>query len=127
MRALSNSNFIISMLPDTQNLKSVFNDITGTNQFLKPATIVINISTIYLSYASETAYECGIPHLGLSLSLFLFLQTKTRNEGKNVNQALFKTYDRMTNHNGIYYEIIDLFAFKNSYISICSTVKSFKC
>ena len=239
LRALSNSDFIISMLPDTQNVESVFNDKTGINPFLKPGTIVIDMSTISsmssieigkklqkiqvefldapvsggvkgamsaqlsimvggkketykkskeilnsmgsnviyagksgmgqvfkmcnqimvgshiqaiceafalckskggdlallkkalisgsanswmlenlgdlvieknvkagfkidlqlkdLKLASEAAFESGIPLPGLSLVLALYLEAKSHSEGKNGNQSLFKTYDRMTN------------------------------
>ena len=239
LRALSNSDFIISMLPDTQNVESVFNEKTGINQFLKSGTIVVDMSTISssssidigkklkknqvdfldapvsggikgavtgqlsimvggkketfnkskeilhsmgsniiyagklgmgqvfkmcnqimvgthiqamceafalckskggdltllketlisgsanswmlenlgdavinktdkagfridlqlkdLKLASEAAFECGVPLPGLSLVLALYLEAKAHNEGKNGNQSLFKTYDRMTN------------------------------
>ena len=50
-----------------------------------------------LKLASEAAFESGIPLPGLSLVLALYLETKAHNEGKNGNQSLFKTYDRMTN------------------------------
>ena len=243
LRALSNSDFIISVLPDTQSVESVFNEKTGINQFLKPGTIVVDMSTISssssieigkklqkiqvefldapvsggvkgavsgqlsimvggkketykksteilnsmgsniiyagklgmgqvfkmcnqimvgthiqamceafalckakggdltllketlisgsanswmlenlgeavinkndesgfkidlqlkdLKLASEAAFECGIPLPGLSLVLALFLEAKAHNEGKNGNQALFKTYDRITNQSDI--------------------------
>ena len=243
LRALSKSDFIISVLPDTQNVESVFNDKTGINHFLKPGTIVVDMSTISssssvaigkklqkiqvefldapvsggvkgavsgqlsimvggkketykksteilnsmgsniiyagklgmgqvfkmcnqimvgthiqamceafalckakggdltllketlisgsanswmlenlgdavidkndeagfkidlqlkdLKLASESAFECGIPLPGVSLVLALFLEAKAYNEGKNGNQALFKTYDRITNQSNI--------------------------
>ena len=50
-----------------------------------------------LQLASEAAFESGIPLPGLSLVLALYLEAKAHNEGKNGNQSLFKTYDRMTN------------------------------
>ncbi len=50
-----------------------------------------------LKLASEAAFESGVPLPGLSLVLALFLETKAHNEGKNGNQSLFKTYDRMSN------------------------------
>ncbi|MDC6451388.1 NAD(P)-dependent oxidoreductase [Alphaproteobacteria bacterium] len=50
-----------------------------------------------LKLASEAAFEGGVPLPGLSLVLALYLETIAHNEGKNGNQALFKTYDRMTN------------------------------
>ena len=239
LRAVANNNFIISMLPDTSDVDSVFNKLTGINQYLKPGTIVIDMSTISsssaveigkklqkiqvefldapvsggvngamsaklsvmvggkketynkcldilnsmgtnviyagkngmgqvfkmcnqimvgthiqamceafalckskggdlnklketlmggsanswmlenmgndvieknekagfridlqlkdLRLASEAAFEAGVPLPGLSLVLALYLETKAHNEGKNGNQSLFKTYNRMTN------------------------------
>ena len=52
-----------------------------------------------LRLASEAAFESGIPLPGLSLVLALYLEAKAHNEGKNGNQSLFKTYDRITNQN----------------------------
>ena len=239
LRAVANNNFIISILPDTTDVESVFNNETGINQFLKPGTIVIDMSTISsssaidigkklqkqqvefldapvsggvkgaiesklsimvggkkdtykkslyilnsfgknvvyagklgmgqifkmcnqvmvgshiqamceafalckskggdlkllrntliggsanswllenlgsqiiekndkagfridlqlkdLRLASEAAFESGVPLPGLSLVLALYLEARAHNEGKNGNQSLFKTYDRMTN------------------------------
>ncbi len=239
LRALGNSDFIISILPDTNNVETVFNNDTGINQFLRPGTIVIDMSTIAyssaikigkelqkkqiefldapvsggvkgaidgnlaimiggkkdtfkksspifkafgnnivyagklgmgqifkmcnqimvgshiqamceaftlckskggdlkllretliggsanswmlenlgkqviekddkagfridlqlkdLKIASEAAFESGVPLPGLSLVIALFLETRAHHEGKNGNQALFKTYDRMAN------------------------------
>ena len=50
-----------------------------------------------LKLASEAAFEGGVPLPGLSLVLALYLEAKAHNEGKNGNQSLFKTYDRMSN------------------------------
>ena len=50
-----------------------------------------------LKLASEAAFESGVPLPGLSLVLALYLEAKAHNEGKNGNQSLFKTYDRMSN------------------------------
>ena len=50
-----------------------------------------------LKLASEAAFESGVPLPGLSLVLALYLEARAHNEGKNGNQSLFKTYDRMTN------------------------------
>ena len=50
-----------------------------------------------LRLANEAAFESGVPLPGLSMVLALYLETKAHNEGKNGNQSLFKTYDRMTN------------------------------
>ena len=46
LRALAKSDFIISMLPNTTDVEGVFNNETGINQFLRPGTIVIDMSTI---------------------------------------------------------------------------------
>ena len=54
-RAVANNQFIISILPDTQNVESVFNNDTGINSYLKPGTIVIDMSTI----SSSSAIEIG--------------------------------------------------------------------
>ena len=50
-----------------------------------------------LKLATEAAFESGVPLPGLSLVLALYLEAKAHNEGKNGNQSLFKTYDRMSN------------------------------
>ncbi|MDC1375925.1 NAD(P)-dependent oxidoreductase, partial [bacterium] len=50
-----------------------------------------------LHLATEAAFESGVPLPGLSLVLALYLEAKAHNEGKNGNQSLFKTYDRITN------------------------------
>mgnify|MGYP003309117137 CR=1 FL=1 len=50
-----------------------------------------------LKLASEAAFESGVPLPGLSLVLALYLEARAHNEGKNGNQSLFKTYDRMSN------------------------------
>ena len=55
LRAIANNNFIISILPDTNDVESVFNDRTGINSYLKPGTIVIDMSTI----SSSSAIEIG--------------------------------------------------------------------
>ena len=52
-----------------------------------------------LKLANDAAFESGIPLPGLSLILALYLEAKAHNEGKNGNQSLFKTYDRITNQN----------------------------
>jgi len=46
LRAIAKSDFIISMLPNTTDVESVFNNETGINQFLSPGTIIIDMSTI---------------------------------------------------------------------------------
>ncbi len=55
LRAVANNNFIISMLPDTPDVESVYNSETGINQYLKPGTIVLDMSTI----SSSSAVEIG--------------------------------------------------------------------
>ena len=55
LRAVANNKFIISILPDTQNVESVFNTDSGINSYLKPGTIVIDMSTI----SSSSAIEIG--------------------------------------------------------------------
>ena len=55
LRAIANNNFIISILPDTNDVESVFNDRTGINSYLKPGTTVIDMSTI----SSSSAIEIG--------------------------------------------------------------------
>ncbi len=52
-----------------------------------------------LKLANEAAYESSVSLPGLALVQSLYLQSKAHNEGKNGNQSLFKTYDRMTNQN----------------------------
>jgi len=41
LRAVASNQFIISILPDTQNVESVYNSDTGINSYLKPGTIVL--------------------------------------------------------------------------------------
>ena len=55
LRGIANSNFIISILPDTNDVENVFNDRTGINSYLKPGTVVIDMSTI----SSKSAVEIG--------------------------------------------------------------------
>ena len=55
LRGIANSNFIISILPDTNDVENVFNDRTGINSYLKPGTVVIDMSTI----SSKSAIEIG--------------------------------------------------------------------
>ena len=57
LRAIANNNFIVSILPDTSDVKSVFNSKTGLNQYLKPGTIVIEMSTISSSASIEIGKE----------------------------------------------------------------------
>ena len=55
LRGIANSNFIISILPDTNDVENVFNERAGINSYLKPGTIVIDMSTI----SSKSAVEIG--------------------------------------------------------------------
>ena len=55
LRAIANNNFIISMLPNTKDVESIFNNENGINQFLNPGTIVIDMSTI----SSTSSIEIG--------------------------------------------------------------------
>ena len=55
LRAIAKSDFIISMLPNTTDVESVFNNESGINQFLSPGTIVIDMSTI----SSTSSIEIG--------------------------------------------------------------------
>ena len=55
LRGIANSNFIISILPDTNDVENVFNNRTGINSYLKPGTVVIDMSTI----SSKSAIEIG--------------------------------------------------------------------
>ena len=55
LRGIANSNFIISILPDTNDVENVFNNRTGINSYLKPGTVVIDMSTI----SSKSAVEIG--------------------------------------------------------------------
>ena len=57
LRAIANNDFIISMLPDTPDVLGVFNKETGINQFLKPGTIIIEMSTISSSASIEIGKE----------------------------------------------------------------------
>jgi 2-hydroxy-3-oxopropionate reductase len=65
----------------------------------KKAGFRIDLQLKDLRLANEAAFESGVPLPGLSLVLALYLETKAHNEGKNGNQSLFKTYNRMTNQN----------------------------
>ena len=55
LRGIANSNFIISILPDTNDVENVFNNRTGINSYLKPGTVVIDMSTI----SSKSAIDIG--------------------------------------------------------------------
>ncbi len=50
-----------------------------------------------LRLAGEMAFAAGLPLPGLALATSLYLEARAHGEGGNGNQALFRTYDRMTN------------------------------
>ena len=75
-------------------LENLGNDVINKNEH---AGFRIDLQLKDLKLASEAAFESGVPLPGLSLVLALYLETRAHNEGKNGNQSLFKTYDRMSN------------------------------
>ena len=75
-------------------LENLGNDVINKNEH---AGFRIDLQLKDLKLASEAAFEGGVPLPGLSLVLALYLEAKAHNEGKNGNQSLFKTYDRMSN------------------------------
>ena len=75
-------------------LKNLGNDVIDKNEY---AGFRIDLQLKDLKLASEAAFEGGVPLPGLSLVLALYLEAKAHNEGKNGNQSLFKTYDRISN------------------------------
>ncbi len=75
-------------------LENLGNDIINKNEH---AGFRIDLQLKDLKLASEAAFESGVPLPGLSLVLALYLEARAHNEGKNGNQSLFKTYDRMSN------------------------------
>ena len=75
-------------------LENLGNDIIDKNE---KAGFRIDLQLKDLKLASDAAFESGIPLPGLSLVLALYLETRAHNEGKNGNQSLFKTYNRLTN------------------------------
>jgi 2-hydroxy-3-oxopropionate reductase len=50
-----------------------------------------------LRLAGEAAFEQGLPLPGLALVTALYLEARAHGEGANGNQALFRTFDRLTN------------------------------
>jgi len=50
-----------------------------------------------LRLAGELAFERGVPLPGLALATSLYLEARAHGEGGLGNQALFRTYDRMSN------------------------------
>ena len=75
-------------------LENLGNDVITKNEH---AGFRIDVQLKDLKLASEAAFESGVPLPGLSLVLALYLEARAHNEGKNGNQSLFKTYDRMSN------------------------------
>ena len=75
-------------------LENLGDDVIDQNEH---AGFRIDLQLKDLKLASEAAFEGGVPLPGLSLVLALYLEAKAHNEGKNGNQSLFKTYDRMSN------------------------------
>ena len=75
-------------------LQNLGNDVIDKKE---QAGFRIDLQLKDLKLASEAAFESGVPLPGLSLVLALYLETRAHNEGKNGNQSLFKTYDRMSN------------------------------
>ena len=50
-----------------------------------------------LRLAGEAAFEKGLPLPGLSMATALYLEARAHGEGSNGNQAMFRTFDRLTN------------------------------
>lgn len=50
-----------------------------------------------LRLAGEAAFEKGLPLPGLAMATALYLEARAHGEGSNGNQAMFRTYDRLTN------------------------------
>lgn len=50
-----------------------------------------------LKLAGDAAFDKGVSLPGLALATALYLEARAHGEGGNGNQALFRTYDRMTN------------------------------
>ncbi len=50
-----------------------------------------------LRLAGEAAFERSVPRPGLALTTTLYMEAKAHGEGSNGNQALFRTFDRLTN------------------------------
>lgn len=57
----------------------------------------IDVKLKDLRLANELAHGAGVPLPGLALATSLYLEARAHGEGANGNQALFRTYDRMTN------------------------------
>ena len=50
-----------------------------------------------LRLAGEAAFEKGLPLPGLAMATSLYLEARAHGEGSNGNQAMFRSYDRLTN------------------------------
>lgn len=50
-----------------------------------------------LKLAGDAAFERGVPLPGLALATSLYLEARAHGEGRNGNQALFRTFDRLSN------------------------------
>jgi len=50
-----------------------------------------------LRLANDAAFEKGVPLPGLALATTLYLEARAHGEGGNGNQALFRTFDRLSN------------------------------
>lgn len=49
-----------------------------------------------LRLAGEAAFEKGLPLPGLAMATALYLEARAHGEGSNGNQAMFRSYDRLT-------------------------------
>jgi hypothetical protein len=54
-----------------------------------------------LKLALDATFEKGVPLPGLALASALYLEARAHGEGANGNQALFRTFDRMSNQTGV--------------------------
>ena len=50
-----------------------------------------------LKLAQDAAFAQGVPLPGLALATALYLEARAHGEGSNGNQAMFRTFDRLTN------------------------------
>jgi 2-hydroxy-3-oxopropionate reductase len=85
---------LIASSANSWMLENLGNDVIDKKEH---AGFRIDLQLKDLKLASEAAFEGGVPLPGLSLVLALYLEARAHNEGKNGNQSLFKTYDRMSN------------------------------
>ena len=87
-------NTLIAGSANSWMLENLGNDVIDKNE---QAGFRIDLQLKDLKLASDAAFEGGVPLPGLSLVLALYLEARAHNEGKNGNQSLFKTYNRMSN------------------------------